>query len=330
MSKILKVQPHLPTPLIIPMARGPAWEIPDLLPSFDPSIETLLIGIGAQKSGTTWMHRVLSAHPEIHRAPAKEVHYWSERILTSEVSSRVRSETEKYRRAESRLGLIERIPLLGRLTERELKARRLRHESFGPDRERSLQAYVEFLSMRRGKQRIVMDITPTYALLPHQAYAAMARLHPNTKFIFLIRDPVARLWSSIGMGLKRAPQGGTDGLRSSFETVARRDIATRTSRRWRYSEYDKTLAALSDAGVRDQTLVIFYEELFEDHAIDQIYNFLAIPKRPVNTNARINGSKWGKVDMPADLRADLRGAFQSTYTAVEAEMGYLPPAWRQG
>src|SRR5262245_149682 len=38
--------------------------------------KTLVLGIGAQKTGTTWLHRYLSRRPEIYIAPIKERHYF--------------------------------------------------------------------------------------------------------------------------------------------------------------------------------------------------------------------------------------------------------------
>lgn len=37
------------------------------------------LGIGAQKSGTTWLHTNLAKHPFIHFPPQKEVHFWDKR-----------------------------------------------------------------------------------------------------------------------------------------------------------------------------------------------------------------------------------------------------------
>ena len=36
------------------------------------------IGIGAQKSGTTWLYKMLSEHPEINFPGGKEVHFWDQ------------------------------------------------------------------------------------------------------------------------------------------------------------------------------------------------------------------------------------------------------------
>lgn len=34
------------------------------------------LGIGAQKAGTTWLHSMLSQHPQLYLPEAKELHYW--------------------------------------------------------------------------------------------------------------------------------------------------------------------------------------------------------------------------------------------------------------
>jgi hypothetical protein len=36
------------------------------------------LGIGAQKSGTTWVYENLAKHPEVHFPDGKEVHFWDE------------------------------------------------------------------------------------------------------------------------------------------------------------------------------------------------------------------------------------------------------------
>lgn len=37
------------------------------------------LGIGAQKSGTTWLYKMLAAHDEIGMFPGKEAHFWDKR-----------------------------------------------------------------------------------------------------------------------------------------------------------------------------------------------------------------------------------------------------------
>ena len=44
------------------------------------------LGIGAQKCGTTWLHRTLSQHPEIEFPGGKEVHFWSKYYKTRDLA----------------------------------------------------------------------------------------------------------------------------------------------------------------------------------------------------------------------------------------------------
>ncbi len=48
---------------------------PLVTPQASVPVEGLIIGIGAQKSGITWLVPVLADHPQVH-ARKKEVHYW--------------------------------------------------------------------------------------------------------------------------------------------------------------------------------------------------------------------------------------------------------------
>ena len=41
------------------------------------------IVIGAQRSGTTWLHRVLSQHDQLWLTPVKELHYFDKQSSSS-------------------------------------------------------------------------------------------------------------------------------------------------------------------------------------------------------------------------------------------------------
>src|SRR6188472_2567371 len=40
--------------------------------------KTLLLGIGGQRCGSTWLYRYLKSHPEIWMSDLKEMHFWDE------------------------------------------------------------------------------------------------------------------------------------------------------------------------------------------------------------------------------------------------------------
>ena len=63
-----------------------------------PPIRDFFVCIGAQKSGTTWLARILSSHPELFMSPVKELHYFDHvGSLTRHLSERkLRSRNRKF------------------------------------------------------------------------------------------------------------------------------------------------------------------------------------------------------------------------------------------
>lgn len=53
----------------------------DMAGSARCSSETFIIGIGAQRSGTTWISRYLDKHPEVAFSPIKELHVFDSLLL---------------------------------------------------------------------------------------------------------------------------------------------------------------------------------------------------------------------------------------------------------
>lgn len=45
------------------------------------------LGIGAQKAGTTWLHSMLSQHPQLYLPEAKELHYWDKQYPQAPVQA---------------------------------------------------------------------------------------------------------------------------------------------------------------------------------------------------------------------------------------------------
>jgi hypothetical protein len=51
------------------------------------------LGIGAQKSGTTWLHDNLARHPQVWLPPVKEIHYFDRPDLS--LGSRLFGDAER-------------------------------------------------------------------------------------------------------------------------------------------------------------------------------------------------------------------------------------------
>lgn len=147
--------------------------------------------IGAQKAGTTWLYRNLQNHPEVWLPPIKEIHYFDRRMQP----------------------LI--LDALGHRRQRSMLWRWLRPGLQNVARDpQSLKWHARFFLQPRsdtwyqscfaGIDGVLNgDITPAYARLGDQSVENVARLLPQAKVIYILRDPVERLWSQAAMYFSR-------------------------------------------------------------------------------------------------------------------------------
>lgn len=274
----------------------------------------MLFGLGAPKAGTSWLHGYLAAHPEVFVPPMKEMHFFNSVDLGG--SHRLQKLTQKSRRAKEH-------PLSGQqanLTSGEID------EIHDLIVDGSDQAYLDYMRKGAGDCTVMADITPAYGLLSVERLKKMQDM-ANSRFIFLMRDPVARMWSNIRMNAVRKIRKG-DGrdmatiCTAILKNVLKGKLPDLTSR----SDYASVLDKISTLDPK-RVLVAFYEELFTNETVTRICDFLEIAMMPADFGKRINE---GRVVALAD--ADRRKAaayLKPQYAAAEAYMGRLPDAWKQ-
>ncbi|MCP4383646.1 MAG: sulfotransferase domain-containing protein [Hyphomicrobiales bacterium] len=154
------------------------------------------ICVGAQKGGTRWLFDQLDHHPQFWMPPIKELHYF-------DLSQRyAKAAVPLYRRARKDLRAANR--------RRERKnVRPLKREDIAWLKSRfwlsqnplDFDRYARLFNLR-GK-RLSGDICPPYAIIPNERAAAIRERFPDTKIIYLARDPVERLWSQYCMVVRR-------------------------------------------------------------------------------------------------------------------------------
>jgi hypothetical protein len=147
------------------------------------------ICIGMPKAGTGWLHDQLKFHPDFWMSPVKELAYLNRKL-------------PPLRNALSKHGHAQADPERRRTTAK-------RHRRKWTDRDFAfLNDAAALAGQKRDLDRYVAlfrhkgtlksgDITPGYALMGADVIAEIAAKLPHVKVIFLIRDPVARLWSHI-------------------------------------------------------------------------------------------------------------------------------------
>jgi hypothetical protein len=153
------------------------------------------IGIGAQKAGTTWLHRKLQAHPQIWMPKEKELHYFDEKIkqkggLWSRLLGNRPTDKRWRRQAGTRF---KRYP------------KKLRWQDVAWDlryffKRPSDEWYASLFE--QGKGKVTGEATPDYSILEKDTIARVHELMPQAKIVFMMRSPVERPWSAMDMRLR--------------------------------------------------------------------------------------------------------------------------------
>ena len=172
------------------------------------------ICIGAQKAGTRWLFDQLAFHPGFWMPPIKELHYFnrSKRFLRfarplHEVASRsLRSANRRRARAAERPLVADDISWL--------EARIWLHK-----RPLDLDLYARLFNPKGN--RLSGDICPPYAIIPDVEAQAIRERFPATRIVYLVRDPIDRLWSQYCMILRRHPEEAPESLATVKAFLAR-------------------------------------------------------------------------------------------------------------
>ena len=219
---------------------------------------TFVLGVGAQKAGTTWLHAHLHASPECAAGFMKEYHVWDALDVAAMGHFRDQA-TKRARRAITRV-------------ERGLpgNANTLRLASFYVDPEAYFD-YFELLLYRPGI-RIATDITPSYSLVSADRLAAVrdgfARRGIRVVPVFLMREPAERIWSAVRMYQRRGRRDKPAEERV-LEVYDQPAFELRT-------RYEHTMAALESVFGRENVFYALYERLFDDATVRELCAALGV------------------------------------------------------
>lgn len=274
--------------------------------------------VGATKAGTGWLYEYLSAHPDCHFRSIKELHYF-DALENGKLDREIAKHENRHAvlsRKVAAAGGEHLVDDIARLRDRTEWLNVLRHGA-------EVGAYLGYLRGGRTAELVIGEMTPAYALLPQRRLKEMAGLAEEVRFVYLLRDPVARLWSHIRMmAQRREPSGGLTPERAG--RILRRTLRGEESQIARRSDYAGNISRLRRA-VGPRLLVAFYEELFDGDATARICEHLGIAHRPPPKGNVVHRGE--ALAMTAEQRIAMRDWLAPQYEFVAETVGQPPAAW---
>ncbi len=284
---------------------------------------TYLFCLGATKAGTTWLHSQLSAHPDCHLRTIKEYHYFNKRAgaeFDSAIAT-LAATRKRYNEALAKRKGPRRVRPLARL--RDMRA----YEAVLASRQIEPAAFRDFLVEGIDDARLVADFTPAYSLLPEDDLRAMAAFAPDTRAIYLIRDPLDRLWSHVRMVASRiAPTRIAQEAQALMERIVAGETEGEAGAVTKRGDYATIIPKLTRAFGPKRLLVMFYEDLMTRAGFARVCRFLGIEEVTAEFDRRVHAG--ASVAMPGPLAVRARAFLRPQYDFVARTFPELPEAWR--
>ena len=258
-----------------------------------------LLGVGCQKGGTSWLHSQLKTLPEVNLGLTKEY-----QVLEVHFGG---ADAVMKKRLDRAQGAIESLEAL-----RE-KALLIRLLTFHAEI-RNYYEYFNYLWLRHTDVRVVGDLTPANAVLSTKALAEvkfeLEKRGFTVKVVFLMRDPIERIWSAVRMARRDSVRDGIPVV-GDEETQMREAFAVpATEARTRY---ERTIERVDSVFDEDDVFYTFYEKLFEAETHADIKAFLGLSSFEPDIGVKVNASAKSELALSADLQREMYDYYAETY-----------------
>ena len=305
---------------------------------------TLFFCVGATKAGTSWLHSQLQAHPECHLKSIKELHYFSmtqprqfERALKTAQVDAVAAQVKAQNAAP------EKRDYAGRRAQDLTEWCEVLKQGLGAH-----DRYLAYLSKGVGRRHVIGDVTPGYSLMPAETLTMMGQLTPDVRFVYLMRDPVERLWSHIRMVCARAERTSFEagnlqagnveagnveagnfeaGSLRLIEAILAGEVSNEITGILKRGDYCAIMDKLDRAVPATHRLVAYYEDMFAPGGLNPICDFLGIAAMIPAVETKVHAGM--PLTLTPDLVARTRAFLQPQYAGVRQRLGAVPPNWAQ-
>ena len=241
---------------------------------------TFVLGVGAQKAGTTWLHSYIASNATAHMGFTKEYHIWDA----------VHS------------------PLCKNFKFHNAQLSQLNTTNYLRYCMQNISGFYEgyFNSIFNSGAKITGDITPSYSGLTedafHQLKGKIKFTGANIRCVFLMRDPVDRCWSAVRSVLRNQKNVDEQVLEKVYSNE-QYQFRTR---------YEIICERLRNVFADEELYFGFYEKMFDDGELERISKFLNIPVNFEYRNKQVNVSPE-RNQISVDLRERIKCFYSDTY-----------------
>jgi hypothetical protein len=277
---------------------------------------TILMCVGATKAGTSWLYRALFRHPECHLRTRKELHYF-DTVETGNFDRQIGVTTRELIALEAR----DDRPWNYRARHRDLTEWLALMQGRAAD----MSGYLAYLSQHRADRRLVGDITPAYALLPADRLRQIASMAADVRFVYLLRDPVSRLWSHVRMLASRVAREGHGFAEAAFAALDR-VLEGQDAPTLERGDYAGAIARLDAAVDPRRLLVMFQDDLMTRDGWVRLCTFLGIGPIEADFDRRVHAGV--ALDLAPDRRRAAARLLRPQYDFAARRFGTLPQSWQ--
>jgi len=225
---------------------------------------TFILGLGAQKAGTSWLYNTLSKNDNVNLGFMKEYHVWD--YVFSDLCADFKAHVKKP-------------------DSPSIAMRRMMQAS--PD------VYTQyFQSLINAKVNVTGDITPSYSMIDQSGLEQIAAILTgagfNVKVIFLLRDPVERIWSAVRMEQRNRLRKGEQLDEKFCERLVKQYLGYKSH--VARSDYKTTVQNITKVFDENEIHFQLYENLFERESVARLEQFLGFHLDAVDFSERVNES----------------------------------------
>lgn len=280
-------------------------------------IENLLLCVGAQKAGTTWLYSQLDSHPDVKFTFNKEIQYFSTLYNGSNLL------------AQRRLHYLKK--LLEKNPDRFVKY--IIDESAsvgkGDDAVRTLLSGVDdtwyVKQFLNSDKKYYADFSPEYAIIGVAGYEHAKRISKNQKIIFIMREPVARSLSALRYHIQMHSIDHQNISHDDWDALSDREFI------YKLGTYDNTIKNLRKCFDKTNLHFIFFEDMMasKEDTLKKLNEFLEVENYIPNTEIqehKVNETSV-KIDVPKFVVDKFVDRTRDAKKYVLKNFNSVPDAW---